>query len=780
MLSRFVRISIRLLPVVILALLIWQGPPYIENRVNESLDGDEIRSFLSQAVEHRTGLHLKVRGVRFDLRHGLIFSGIRLEKADPVLHHPYIFKTESLILRISYWNLVRGVFPFSRLVLQRGKLDPWSLSLKDWAGIFRSFGKPNANPEHDDVLELTMKGRKYRFTGGFTRHTALESRGLEIIAFPEGEGSGSLISPTLSMDMQVTPGEDSFHLEAKSSLLASGKAEGELKARGEWTGDETRRLFFQYNNINVPFLYQLLRELGFVAPSFLIPFPEMQSGKVSGKGSIHIYDIGLGLDATGKYSQVSIAYPIDGDPFLGVTGRSGEFSFNSGFDERYQEPAFVTLETSEPGIRFSYMDRNAMVHPDENRIEMSAEIDMEKLLKKEPDSDGTGPGLIAPHIPVSGKIKLFFRSPNRTIPAVPEIKLEAQDLVPFAGNQTNGIAFPEPLSIEKALYSISGNGEMVLEGTGKLYGAPWSLDGTGTAALDRISDGRLILKRKSMMNVHVKDASYRMLGLGAVRAFKHVIREGSKKNALITEDLGPVWKNKFRDTDFFAYLVRPEEFDLNIQFENMLEGAQGLAPSPAIFVRKRNEAMTAILQNATSSSGGFSVQYTSSYENSLPRHDLRIKGEVRQNQTPFPSLLFTDTPPGGLRFEYVYSGEGVLFGDIVNRSYTSFALDVTDVDISNMPETKAAMHRFQVDGSVFKDMNLRYRSSTDGPAVRIGFLDLNGEFVDIRGRGQYTPSDGGEANFVYYLRKPIPGVLSGGRFNFEILKNRNWIPEPER
>ena len=108
---------------IIAVLLIagWISVPYIEASLQSSLDSLEMERKIQEELQTSTGLRITYQGKRFELLHGLILTGARLEKNKNGTWEP-IAEFRNLVLDISYFRWFTGAAPLQSIRSYSGNL----------------------------------------------------------------------------------------------------------------------------------------------------------------------------------------------------------------------------------------------------------------------------------------------------------------------------------------------------------------------------------------------------------------------------------------------------------------------------------------------------------------------------------------------------------------------------------------------------------------------------------------------------------------------------------
>ncbi|MDH5657582.1 MAG: hypothetical protein OEZ34_16830, partial [Spirochaetia bacterium] len=336
---------------------VWFLPGFIEKKISDQLDTALIKNALSQNITERTGLTVKIQGLRFDLWHGLIFTGIRLYPSSERIEKTYLIHIENLILNISYWNMIRRKELFSVIRLRGGKMNPYSLNFSEWTALARSLTKSS---------DTDMDFSKNSSTSLWEKITHPENH-IKNFKNPKIIAENIRISlPLRKHGVSGKPSKIKFQFgaemiengyEYKFSLLEGNHDVRILEGKGRWSSIDSGKLYFQLYEFPIHIMSRIFSSSNLI-PDEIEEIPvSLDDGYLNGKGSISFLKIGLALNLDGETDNLEANIPNEDLSFLSIRGKS-TFNFNTGIDTESGNTAFIKFSLKQKHLDFkaSYED----------------------------------------------------------------------------------------------------------------------------------------------------------------------------------------------------------------------------------------------------------------------------------------------------------------------------------------------------------------------------------------------------------------------------------------
>lgn len=784
----------RIFLIVLLIGILYSIPTIIEIYLKNTLDFKAIRTEFQQAFHEETGLTLRTEGVRFSIFYGIIFTGVELDappgqhgtgKTDP--SHRTILKTENMVLGLSFRSLITGEFPYRKLILHEGVFNPYALSYEEWIQLFQKLNVNNPPPGETASDGITVQ--KVNLSDSFQKIDFVRTLQLEIrdmlIQFPESIHQHQITKkyPDVYLNLDVRSGKKGFSAKFEvRTKLERGKG-GILSGRGEWLEEKDldRKLYFEYKSIPAPLLYSIVVNLELFPSHFPTPHLVMESGLINGTGSAHIHSAGLALDLKGGYQDLALREASDIAPTFILTPSRGDFSYNAGFYPESSKPAFVEFSIKQNNLSLAVDFRDILSEgPEKHYLKINGST---TFIPDDQRKDATGL-LHIPNLNLTGPLTFHIfmdhSSLNEGDRIYPDIRIKMDGLafrlpenreIPDANSKPRNA-----LTIDSGMVTIDKTGAGKMNLSGNFMDGEYRLDADGEIKF-HIQKGHygqnLIIQRKINAEFLSDNNSYQELALYIQRVVRNIYLQGIEKNARLTEDQGPIWYNKFLETDFFQKFIKPCDLSIHFLFRN-LTGRGGNLPEELEFqLRKKDYFFKSEL---LTNSSAIKYKHTATFETALPIHDITFHMDVNHNEIAFPEILGHNKPPESFQFRLNYNGQGVIAGDLVSRSYSYLTFTANHVDLSRTQTGRIAELALGLGEKELTADTFRFQRSTEGAISKTMGIRFINESLDARGDAFFDPGKGGQIHFAYYFTDK-ERKSQNGKLKIRIDENGRRLPD---
>ncbi len=792
--------------VILLAVAIPVVPYLLEQRIAAGLNTESIRTELANAVHRRTGLHLQVQGLRFDLLRGIVLNGAAFyeEKTDDERQAPnaadvervYLVRAEKVYLVFSLLDYFRGLPPVYEIRLEEGRWNSMHRRPSGWWDLFTESltrsPEPGAatDPRNDAAADYLRDDVRIRL------------RDLRIDL--EGWNPGRNVqAPRLRFDLTYEHNpEGGGHIQME--IRAEQELGGRLRAHGSFDARGAGRLHFSIEDMKLEGLAAAIDDTPLVPVELAgddAPL-RIRGGELNGEGSFDSYvtppggeeavQRSIGLNFTGRYRRTGLSAGDGENTLVAIEETGGRIHYNGGYipdpgEGRHRDEhtgAYFELSVEsrrDPGGRRPYtLDVAHYDLPLESRRgEDQAYLSFRgKLLASESlQVKGFSAGELEFDLrfdrpftrPRYGVQESYPRGSLRISGARPE-------LLDFARAPGSDEGAP-PLLIQSANLTLEpGNDERRPEATLKgnvqatLLGGKLEADVSGTAKLlygpgpaggpsaYRIAvDGEFDSSLDSLSVTDLVNVIY--------DGHRSIHSTGSNSETRRAEDLGPVWHNKFYESPLYTTLIGNVDLRGNLTVRSAQP--QGLLPP--------GQNLSARLSNGylriDSDSEQLDFRYEANFQALLPRQDFQLRWQVPENRQAFPRFTGSEKPPGSIDLRFSYGGDGVLAGDMIQRSYSRFELEAGNVSLGRRPTLEAIRLQAALPAGETHLDRFQILRSTEGGAVS---LRVRGDANDLQvsATGEAIIGYGGELEVRYY----IADGAERGNMEFRIHPNGRYVP----
>lgn len=813
------------------------APFALERWIDSQLDYAAIREQMQTAVRTNTGLLFESQGLRYSLREGIVFNGARFidSKSGRRAATPHtLARTENLALRFSVSGYLRGSAPIYAVQISGGRIDLNAPGSKPGEYLRRLLEQAlgssaaAANADRADPTASAIDGSTGQLLAPdlqvIAERLQLESlRGplsrlrLEVRA---GMEAAEKPESTANPEMDRASGQRALLIDFAASLAALGaihtpesgtgapETQAPVRGRGRFTTDGTGRLYFQCDATPLQWIAAVLEQSPLVPVRLRPGVPgdrfEIRSGSISGSGSVdlflHAEAAPLALNFEGRFAGLTTGLHFAGGQLLEIARADGQLKYNGGLELDGRGSHF---ELSAGGVTSGALDQadtELAVHsrPDtgfgfglggaseeDHRGRFTLNIQRRHLPDQKPLAADTfalaGELRLAPDLRLAGfatgEARLDWelrRTPGgRRSQLEPAGRLELRELL---------IALPgdaSPLRLESAEIAWNADASRVTRGTARIRVADGSVDlqMEGRLAPERAPDRPDELRLGADLSVggELRGASLDS-GRDLLRdIYRYMRRTGYDPESARAEDAGPLWKNQFFDSDLYRGLIAGTRLRLRLAVRDTLP-AGSLPPQLAIVGRLDNGYLRLESEN-----GGFApdqpqfqLKYESNLNAILPRQDLQLRLRIPKNQIAFPELTATTTPPASLDISFLMGGEGLLPGDLMQRTYSRLDLKTGPIRFGRNRLLNIIRHEAQQSGEDLTMPALDLTRSTDGSASTLRLRTGDPDNVMIDGSGENVAGLGGQLTLRF--RYPAdPGANRSLRFRIDA--DGGYVPE---
>ncbi|MEQ9365338.1 MAG: hypothetical protein RIF32_13920, partial [Leptospirales bacterium] len=358
--------------------------------------------------------------------------------------------------------------------------------------------------------------------------------------------------------------------------------------------------------------------------------------------------------------------------------------------------------------------------------------------------------------------------------AAPVDALHFQTMVFDWGHARIGDAGPEA-----SRGGRSDRDEFRFEARGDFAGGESSIRATGRLELQPTPDRTVPVKIVSDLNVEagLSDARIESALDFMRRRYQNVRRLGYDPESRRAEDAGPLWQNKFFESDFYRTVIESLRVRARLKIRSAIPKTT-LPPELAFVGRAENGYIR--IESENGSNGGrpdqpeFQLKYESNLQSLLPRQDLQLRAGVPNNRLSFAVFTADPTPPGEFDLRYLMGGEGILPGDLMQRTYSRLELKARRIRLGRNRLLDIIRHEAGLPGEEFMLSSLDLTRSTDGSESSLRLRAAAPDILNVEGQGENLAGIGGSLQ----LRFRYPGEPGADRaLRFRIRPDGGYIPE---
>lgn len=785
---------IRLILVGVSAAALLPAPWILESFIASELDYRALRAGFARVFHERTGLYVTIQGVHFDIFRGLVFNGTKFYQENAGQERVYLAQAESLVLRYSVWERLRGRPPVTALSLRGGRIFREGPGFGEYWRLMQRLARdapeaPATAPEapgaraQSDSLPIERQPEESARQAASALLPPRLAFSAEDLRFNLSDIDLTLRErlsvDALSLDLEATPEGDAYRLKLDLRALREERAVGRLQGRGELRADGRSRLLFEVEGLPLRLLGALFPESP-VAPIAIASNASgvyVASGEVAGSGSVESYGDGAGFNFDGAYENLSVAL---GDPDLrlvSIEEGSGRVYLNGGFEPARPESGYILLRVNQPGFALEVERRNIGAPAGLPTRGRNAPAAPPRTLEVKGEFEfGETPDLPRFAGLESGRAKLQLRSESGR-ETRPFVQLELADWK-FALPQAleSETLEPEFFLTRCRIASRTPGGPLDAELSGTLLGGQLRLKGEIDLAMRPLVDpvAEYTLVQNYRLAGELDGAKYEDLGELAYRIGESILREGSGDQSRKAEDLGPLWQNKFFETGLYRTYLENLKFNLSLNV--LRHGLEGRLPAPVqLNASMQSGYVRAELEPNRSETGELAFKYTANFLSFIPRQEIEFKLLLRESGLRSARFLGANAPLGDAEVSYAYAGDGVFPGDLVQRSFSRLSINLARPTLGAGRIYDLIRHDAGLDQSETALDALSLTRTTDGPKAQLAVRAIGaGNRFDFSGTGEGVIGIGGEMELRFADRRAA--AERRATLRFRQLPDGEWAP----
>ncbi|MCR9145414.1 MAG: hypothetical protein NXI24_24460 [bacterium] len=261
------------------------------------------------------------------------------------------------------------------------------------------------------------------------------------------------------------------------------------------------------------------------------------------------------------------------------------------------------------------------------------------------------------------------------------------------------------------------------------------------------------------------------------RRYQNVRRLGYDPESRRAEDAGPLWKNQFFESDFYRAVIEGMRLRARLNIRSAAP-AGTLPPELAFTGRAENGYVRIESENGRSGSPAdpleFQLKYESNLQAQLPRQDLQLRARVPENRLSFEAFTAHSAAPAAIDLRYLMGGEGILPGDLMQRTYSRLEVKARDIRLGRNRLLDIIRHEAGLPGEQIQLSLLDMTRSTDGSESSLRLRASAPDLLNVEGSGENLAGIGGSLR----LRFRYPGDPGADRsLRFRIRPDGGYVPE---
>lgn len=785
---------IRLILVGASAAALLPAPWILESFIASELDYRALRAGFARVFHERTGLYVTIQGVHFDIFRGLVFNGTKFYQENAGQERVYLAQAESLVLRYSLWERLRGRPPVTALSLRGGRIfregpgfgEYWRL-MQRLAGNESSNRPPapgpSAAPARDAAPPIERQADESARAAASALLPARLAFSAEDLRFNLSDIDLTLRErlsvDALSLDLEAAPEGENYRLKLELRALREERAVGRLEGRGELRADGRSRLLFDVEGLPLRLLGALFPESP-VAPIAIASNASgvyVASGDVAGSGSVESYGDGAGFNFDGVYENLSVAL---GDPdlrLISIEEGGGRVYLNGGFEPARPESGYILLRVNQPGFALEVERRNIGAPAGAPTRGRNAQPAPPRTLEIKGEFEfGETPDLPRFSGLESGRAKFLLKTESGR-ETRPFLQLELADWKFALPRALASETLQPEFSLARCrIVSRAPGGPLDADLSGVLLGGQLRLKGEIDLAVRPLVDpvAEYTLVQNYRLAGSLDGAKYEDLGELAYRVGESILREGSGDQSRKAEDLGPLWQNKFFETGLYRTYLENLKFNLSLNVQR--HGLEGRLPAPVkLNASMQSGYVRAELEPNRSDTGELAFKYTANFLSFIPRQEIEFKLLLRDSGLRSARFLGANAPLGDADLSYAYAGDGVFPGDLVQRSFSRLSINLTRVTLGEGRIYDLIRHDAGLDQAETALDALSLTRTTDGPKAQLALRALGvGNRFDFAGTGEGVIGIGGEMELRFVDRRAA--AERRATLRFRQLPDGEWAP----
>ena len=811
----------RFLILIGVATILALAAPYlIERAVDSSLDYERIRLQTEAAVRSRTGLTFTSQGLRFRLLRGIVFNGVRLIESkspqssetanapdSPDTARATLVRAENLILGFSLIDYARGLPPVHTIQMESGRVLPGDRKpLELWQLFERVLAATPAPAPASAPNQVAQREAEHQnYLASRLRFIAEDIQIQTARGTASTYGRARFYLEAVMPDPAIPDDVASFRLNVRmarpgTNAIDADETGGPLKSHGTFKPDGTGRMYFTFQETPVTTIAGLLENTP-LAPVQLTPAVSVEataglrlrSGSVTGAGSFDLYprrESGpIGVNFKGRYRKLEARVNFAGTRMIEIQDSEGQVEYNGGFELTGENSHFTATVRSEPAdapeqtdYRFEVIRRDirpvASGQPAaEDRLSLKGHIQ----ISDQTMFAGFRQGRVDCDLNFSRDPVARRRFAANSAPTLWKLTgaIHAQNLrYDFSADRAGGDAlqiqslemkWPVKPTANEAAFNVRGaanflGGTIALAGSGRLD--PQSTPG-GPVPLQLITDVTLAMKYTG--------ADLKQWTGFVYDRYRGVRRSGYDPESRRAEDSGPLWQNKFFETDFYRTTIQNLRARIRLDLEQP-KPAGTLPPALALVARAENGYIRVESENGTGAPDApeFQFKYESNLQAFLPRQDLQVRLRVPNNRLNVEQFTAHATPPTLIDARYSMGGDGILSGDLMQRTYSRLEIQAEGVRLGRNRLLDIIRHEAGMPGEDIRLERIDLTRSTDGSESTLRIRATAPDLLTVEGTGENLAGIGGSLQ----LRFRYPGDPGADRnLRFRIGADGGYVPE---
>ncbi|MCB1317335.1 MAG: hypothetical protein KDK27_15330, partial [Leptospiraceae bacterium] len=348
---RLSRSFYRLIILIILLAMPFPLGWYIEYRVNESLNLDEIHTRFQSVVERRTGLQAISQGGRYRLFSGIILQGVKLYRQNADGTRDYVLQTENLILEISPWDIFGSEYIIDSIRIEGGKCSPGLLNVDEYKQLAGFVQSTESGLETESIgsEEPSAPPTTSTYPVRISSNISVQAKALRLET--DGiEAETTTAAGTFETDFKFTRSDTMLLAEAQVYIRNQNQSDATIAITGNISPDHTR-FDFQIQDVALDFFLDALKFLPGEFSRTDEDFYELRAarGEISGTGSYDAYlDRGAGLNLELQFQNLNLQALYGTTTIFRLRDGAGRIHYNAGWATTESDYSFARLHFDHP------------------------------------------------------------------------------------------------------------------------------------------------------------------------------------------------------------------------------------------------------------------------------------------------------------------------------------------------------------------------------------------------------------------------------------------------
>lgn len=731
----------------------------LEYQIKKSLNLKAIRGELESNFKNSPDIMLTTQGIYFDITDGIILNGIRFSRQNKNGNFQNILRADRLILEFSILNYFQRKPVLTSIRLQSGD---WLVPIENENTFFELFDKlillidSDRNPKSPLAAYFIPKPELFLNNIHFNLNHDNKYNSLD----------ANLNS--IFVDFKLKKDLDQIKIEFKIRKDGANYSNYILQARGSWTDNKQIKIRFELNKISLIQLFTLIQKSPVIPKQSMTDLDWLQfsNGNLSGKGSIETYGDGIGFNLETLIHDLDVDIFLSDRKFLELKTDSIELKYNSGWLKN-QQLAFLKTKLENSDFYFTADYKNPGVHP--NSIAKNKNNARTKINTRFSMNNTSGVKIIGLQKKGQVNLSLLVDHPKRYSHTIPQIQFNARNL------ETNKIIHTtnsESIKISSLNFEVSKDRNIpaILKTNSRIGEAEVTIEADGQFKIYRYRDS---ISMAPDMNFQIvsKNISYKDLLNMIWNTHNKIIYNGSRQEAPRAEDKGPLWEEKFLQSDFYITYIHDTKLKFDVILEN-LRPASNL-PESLKLSGELNQGLAELkLDKVQCEKCDLRFLYKLNMQRSIPRHDIQVTISNPENKYPFSLFTGSKNAPSAYRFQYFMAGDGWLAGDILHRSFSRFELTAQNVTLSSPRIVKLLAYGTGLNTPNFLLSSIRLKYGTEGPRVQYYLDATHSNSARISSQASYKTGSPGFGH-LKFLNNPDG---SNRNLYIKFKPDNSWTP----